>query len=146
MGRASHSERAVARCEQDCHDRPMGKKSKGTKAKSAKALQAELDEVREEVLDDVASSPQKVADRLQFEPGDHLSDIDPRSTPGIDGGKEEGQAALAAGVDRLSDLQERLYAEGKGGGRRSLLLVIQGMDTSGKGGVMRHVVGAVDPQ
>ena len=32
------------------------------------------------------------------------------------------------------------------GGRRSVLLVVQGMDTSGKGGIMRHVVGAVDPQ
>ncbi len=48
--------------------------------------------------------------------------------------------------DRLSDLQERLFAESKGGGTRSVLLVIQGMDTSGKGGIMRHVVGAVDPQ
>ncbi len=47
---------------------------------------------------------------------------------------------------RLSDLQERLFAESKGGGTRSVLLVIQGMDTSGKGGIMRHVVGAVDPQ
>ena len=47
---------------------------------------------------------------------------------------------------RLGDLQERLFAESKGGGHRSVLLVIQGMDTSGKGGIMRHVVGAVDPQ
>ena len=47
---------------------------------------------------------------------------------------------------RLGDLQERLFAESKGGGTRSVLLVIQGMDTSGKGGIMRHVVGAVDPQ
>ena len=47
---------------------------------------------------------------------------------------------------RLGDLQERLFAESKGGGQRSVLLVVQGMDTSGKGGIMRHVVGAVDPQ
>src|SRR5690606_12257127 len=49
-------------------------------------------------------------------------------------------------ADRASDLQERLYAESKGGGNRKVLLVIQGMDTSGKGGIMRHVVGAMDPQ
>jgi PPK2 family polyphosphate:nucleotide phosphotransferase len=47
---------------------------------------------------------------------------------------------------QLGDLQERLYAESKEGGGQSLLLVIQGMDTSGKGGIMRHVVGAFDPQ
>ncbi len=48
--------------------------------------------------------------------------------------------------DRLDELQEALYAEGTGGGRRSLLLVLQGMDTSGKGGVIRHVAGLVNPQ
>jgi len=54
--------------------------------------------------------------------------------------------ALAAGAAQLSDLQERLFAASKGGGRASLLLVVQGMDTGGKGGIMRHVVGSVDPQ
>ena len=47
---------------------------------------------------------------------------------------------------RLDQLQEALYAEATGGGRRSLLLVLQGMDTSGKGGVIRHVAGLVNPQ
>lgn len=53
---------------------------------------------------------------------------------------------MAAAAEEISELQERLYAEGKGGGGRALLLVVQGMDTSGKGGIMRHVVGAMDPQ
>src|SRR5690606_8551987 len=44
------------------------------------------------------------------------------------------------------ELQEQLYAMGTAGSRKRLLLVIQGMDTSGKGGIMRHVVGSVDPQ
>ncbi len=50
--------------------------------------------------------------------------------------------------DNLSDLQERLFAEGVAGvgPGRALLLVLQGMDTSGKGGVLRHTVGLVDPQ
>jgi PPK2 family polyphosphate:nucleotide phosphotransferase len=47
---------------------------------------------------------------------------------------------------RLAELQERLFAEGATGGRRRVLLVLQGMDTSGKGGVVRHVVGVVQPQ
>ena len=48
--------------------------------------------------------------------------------------------------DELAELQERLFAEGKTGGPRSVLLVLQGMDTSGKGGILRHTVGLVDPQ
>ena len=47
--------------------------------------------------------------------------------------------------DELSDLQERLFA-GKADGARSVLLLLQGMDTSGKGGTLRHTVGLVDPQ
>jgi len=75
-----------------------------------------------------------------------LADLDPRSTPGFAGDKAAGEEVMAELQARLGDLQERLFAESKGGGRRSVLLVIQGMDTSGKGGIMRHVVGAVDPQ
>jgi len=76
-----------------------------------------------------------------------LASIDPRSTPGFDGGKAEGSAALAAGVDELSGLQERLFAASRAGQTLSrVLLVLQGMDTAGKGGIVRHVVGAVDPQ
>lgn len=75
-----------------------------------------------------------------------LTSIDPRSTPGFDGGKSDGEEALAAGAEQLSDLQERLYAASRAGGRRAVLLIVQGMDTAGKGGIMRHVVGQVDPQ
>jgi PPK2 family polyphosphate:nucleotide phosphotransferase len=75
-----------------------------------------------------------------------LSTYDTRATPGFDGGKQEGKAALFAMGEELSDLQERLFAEGICGGRRKVLLVMQGMDTSGKGGVVRHAMALVDPQ
>jgi PPK2 family polyphosphate:nucleotide phosphotransferase len=65
---------------------------------------------------------------------------------GFDGGKKQATAALAAVGDELSDLQERLWAERTTGSQRRILLVLQGMDTSGKGGVLRHTVGLVDPQ
>ena len=68
------------------------------------------------------------------------------ATPGFDGGKTKGTAALSALGDELSDLQERLWAEKTTGSPRRVLLVLQGMDTSGKGGVLRHTVGLVDPQ
>ncbi|MCW2842619.1 MAG: hypothetical protein JWN22_535 [Nocardioides sp.] len=75
-----------------------------------------------------------------------LSAIDTAASPGAKGGKKRGKAALFALGEGLSDLQERLFAEGRSGSARRVLLVLQGMDTSGKGGVLRHTVGLVDPQ
>jgi PPK2 family polyphosphate:nucleotide phosphotransferase len=82
--------------------------------------------------------------RVPAEPD--LSALDPRGRP--IGPKDKSAAAedmtdLGARLDRL---QEALYAEATGGGRRAVLLVLQGMDTSGKGGVIRHVGGLVNPQ
>jgi PPK2 family polyphosphate:nucleotide phosphotransferase len=101
---------------------------------------------RERTAKGVGASPRALADRLRVGPGFVLADVRPRSTPGFSGGKADAAKALAAGARRLGDLQERLFAEGRTGGHRSLLLVVQGMDTSGKGGIVRHVVGAADPQ
>jgi PPK2 family polyphosphate:nucleotide phosphotransferase len=75
-----------------------------------------------------------------------LAAIKTDQTPCFSGNKAEGKAALLALGERLADLQERLFAEGKSGGTRSLLLVLQGMDTSGKGGTLRSTVGLMDPQ
>ena len=75
-----------------------------------------------------------------------LADIDTRSTPGFGGDKDEAEKALAEGAERLSEVQERLFAASTAGGTERVLLVIQAMDTAGKGGIVRHVVGAVDPQ
>src|SRR6187455_2731273 len=89
------------------------------------------------------------AAELRLPPGPvDLTRIDSNATPGFDGDKKDGAAALEALGDELSDLQERLFAEGVAdvGHGRAVLLVLQGMDTSGKGGVLRHTVGLVDPQ
>jgi len=106
--------------------------------------------VRRRRVDEAArggtARPGDLADLLRVGPGFVLADVRPRSTPGFTGGKAAGKAAFAADAQRLAALQERLFAEGRSGGRRSVLLVVQGMDTSGKGGIVRHVVGAVDPQ
>lgn len=76
-----------------------------------------------------------------------LAEIDPRGTPGFDGDKAAGQAMLAERAEHLARLQERLFAASTAGDEeRRVLLVLQGMDTAGKGGLVRHVVGAVDPQ
>jgi PPK2 family polyphosphate:nucleotide phosphotransferase len=92
-------------------------------------------------------SAARLARRVAVGEGFRLADVDPASTPGFDGSKDDGEKALAAGVEPLAGLQERLFAASRGGDdQRRVLLVVQGMDTSGKGGIMRHVVGAVDPQ
>src|SRR5690349_1667525 len=83
--------------------------------------------------------------RLPVGPVD-LAAIDTNGAPEFTGDKAEGKAALEALGPDLSDLQERLFAEGKSGGHRSVLLVLQGMDTAGKGGTLRSTVGLVDPQ
>lgn len=83
---------------------------------------------------------------LRWKVGSTLGDSTTRDTPGFDGDKVAGQAALAAGVARLDELQERLHAAATAGGKRRVLLVLQAMDTAGKGGIVRHVVGSVDPQ
>lgn len=75
-----------------------------------------------------------------------IADFDPRSKPGFDGDRKTGEKLLAQYGDDLADLQEQLFAEGPSGGRRSVLLVLQGMDTAGKGGIVRHVGGTMDPQ
>ncbi len=79
--------------------------------------------------------------------GFRLADIDPGSTPGFDGvDKQNAAEALAEGAEVLSTLQEKLFARSKFGDTRRVLLVLQAMDTAGKGGIVRHVVGSVDPQ
>ncbi len=87
-----------------------------------------------------------IRELLRVREGFSLAELDASSTPGFDGDAGEARKRTDEIGPELSDLQERLYAEAKGGGGRSLLLVVQGMDTSGKGGVMRHVVGLMDPQ
>ena len=75
-----------------------------------------------------------------------LSAIETDAAPGFDGSKSDGKAALTAMGPELADLQERLWAERTVGSERRVLIVLQGMDTSGKGGVLRHTIGLVDPQ
>lgn len=64
-----------------------------------------------------------------------------RDTNGFDGGKSAGLAALAEANQRLTELQQLLYADG----RHKVLVVLQGMDTSGKDGTIKHVFANVNP-
>ena len=84
---------------------------------------------------------------LRVGEGFQLSEVDPRSTPGYSGAKADGKRDLEVGLDELNELQERLFAESRVGvAQDSVLLILQAMDSAGKGGIVRHVVGGVDPQ
>ena len=93
----------------------------------------------------MTTSPIADAVRLPSGPVD-LASIETDAAPGFDGKKADGQDALLAMQVELADLQERLWAERTAGSERRVLVVLQGMDTSGKGGVLRHTIGLVDPQ
>jgi len=74
-----------------------------------------------------------------------LAKIGSGATPGFDGDKHDAEKDLAKLGEDLADLQERLFAHGYTGGTGSVLLVLQGMDTAGKGGVVKHAAGVLDP-
>jgi PPK2 family polyphosphate:nucleotide phosphotransferase len=86
----------------------------------------------------------KIIARLRIEEGGgfNLADRDPNDTCGLDIEKNEAEELLAAGVKRLSQLQERLYAEG----RWAVLAILQGLDTSGKDGIIKYVLSGINPQ
>src|SRR5215213_9012238 len=71
-----------------------------------------------------------------------LADHDPAETCGLDLEKAEAKAMLGKGVERLADLQEKLYARN----RWAVLAIFQAMDAGGKDGAIKHVMSGVNPQ
>jgi PPK2 family polyphosphate:nucleotide phosphotransferase len=69
-----------------------------------------------------------------------LSAIDTRATPGVKS-RKKAEATFQDDTAELAELQERLFAEGT----RAIVLLLQGMDTCGKDGTVKHVVGQVNP-
>lgn len=89
----------------------------------------------------------KEAEALRVSEDFVLASVDPASTPGVS--EDNVEDAFDEFDDELDELQECLYANGRAGNENagSILLVLQGMDTAGKGGIIRHVVGeTMDPQ
>ena len=84
-------------------------------------------------------APYRVTDGARF----RLKQVDPDDTLGIGSeSKTEAQKLLAAGVDRMRELQEELYAQD----RWSVLLIFQAMDAAGKDSTIKHVMSGVNPQ
>jgi len=83
---------------------------------------------------------------FRYSPGTGVAGVRPRSRPTGPDDRGAAEVGLEELAERLAPLQDALFAEATGGGTRAVLLVLQGMDTSGKGGVIGHVVGLVNPQ
>jgi PPK2 family polyphosphate:nucleotide phosphotransferase len=86
--------------------------------------------------------PDRLRDRLRVAPGSRvrLATLDAAETHGRS--KDDSDDQLRKGLDRLADLQDRLWAEAKD----AVLVVLQGMDASGKDGTIKHVMTAFNPQ
>lgn len=142
----------------------MAKKdSKGKSAKSAKPAKAENAAPAETIVEPAkapesakaqdsakaheSSKAVRMTELLRVPTGTvDVSTFDARATPGAPGDRAATEADFGTTAPRVAELQQRLYAEGVGGGRRRVVLLLQGMDTSGKDGTVKHVVGQVNPQ
>jgi PPK2 family polyphosphate:nucleotide phosphotransferase len=91
------------------------------------------------------TTARKLADRFRITNGDKfkLKDVDPGDTLDFKSGdKSRAKAALAAGVEVLAQLQDKLYAQDKW----AVLLILQAMDAAGKDGTIKHVMSGLNPQ
>ena len=70
-----------------------------------------------------------------------LKDFDPADTGHVES-KKAAEKVLPRGIERLVDLQDKLYAQD----RWAILIILQAMDAAGKDGVISHVMSGVNPQ
>jgi PPK2 family polyphosphate:nucleotide phosphotransferase len=70
-----------------------------------------------------------------------LKDFDPADSSGVKS-KKIAEKVLPRGIERLSDLQDKLYAQN----RWAILLIFQAMDAAGKDGAIKHVMSGINPQ
>lgn len=85
---------------------------------------------------------ERLREVLRVDPGSkvRLSDLDPRETHGRT--RDGAETSFQVVRDRLASLHDRFWADGS----RRLLVVLQGIDTSGKGGTIEHAMGSLYPQ
>lgn len=95
--------------------------------------------------DSTAAAAGRVGDLLRVGPGFELSAIDPERVVVGPDDREAARAEAAALEPEAAELHERLWAASKEGGERALLVVLQGMDTSGKGGAAKAIDRLLDP-
>ena len=96
-------------------------------------------------LKKIAATARAFAEPYRINQGEkfRLKDFDPADTGDLKSeDKPKAQEMLAAGIDAMSELQKRLYAQD----RWALLLIFQAMDAAGKDGAIKHVMSGINPQ
>ncbi|WP_076464171.1 PPK2 family polyphosphate kinase [Actinomyces mediterranea] len=131
----------------------MGAKKDRKRAKAEERARAKAIARSKRISEDARSSSKKPGGWIQdprevlsIGPDFTLTGFTRDATPGWSGSEKKSLKVLAARGAEFSELQERLYAASKEGASDSVLLILQGLDTAGKGGIVRHVIGQVDPQ
>lgn len=120
--------------------RVASKKSKKHKrAPSPRQEPSRQQTPRQQTLSEILRLPAGLVD---------LGALDSRATPGFPGSSKDDVPVLMDQLGAsLADRQECLFANGRSGdSAQNVLVILQGMDTSGKGGIIRHAIGLVDPQ
>jgi PPK2 family polyphosphate:nucleotide phosphotransferase len=124
------------------HHKDNKDKGKGNRKNNGKAATSEQSLAEpEKLVGDGTPSPDYTRYRVAPGKKTRLKDVDPEESESFDD-KEEVLPLLQRQVARIDALQERLYAENK----RSLLVVLQAMDTGGKDGTIRGVFDSINPQ
>jgi PPK2 family polyphosphate:nucleotide phosphotransferase len=96
------------------------------------------------MADELRKRARKLLGRYRVEDGRgfRLKGVDPGDTAGLELDKGVAKALLAQGTERLSAMQDRLYADD----RYAILMIFQAMDAAGKDGTIKHVMSGVNPQ
>jgi PPK2 family polyphosphate:nucleotide phosphotransferase len=132
----------------------MAKSDKGSKKSQAKdAVVAKAKDPSKKaggkksvVLDPDGPPEVRPAELLRLPEGPiTLAQLSTERLPGVPKDKDDALARMEEMAPRLAELQERLFAASTAGDRRRVLLVLQGMDTAGKDGVIKHAMGLLDP-
>jgi PPK2 family polyphosphate:nucleotide phosphotransferase len=126
----------------------MGKgkgKHKETKKARGKGVRNDTPAAADEVAAPPTRAHASVRDALRVGPGFVLADVDPEAVLVGPHDREQAAAELFALEPEVADLHEKLWAQAKEGGPKALLIVFQGMDTSGKGGATKAMDRLLDP-
>lgn len=86
-----------------------------------------------------------VGDLLRVRSGFCLRDVNPSATPGTRSDEASGLAQVDHATHEMRHLQERLFARSWSGSRDRVLVILQAMDAAGKGGLVNHVFGGLEP-
>ena len=96
-------------------------------------------------LDDIVKTARRLSDRYKVDSGKsfRLKDVNPADAGSFKkSDKDRAQDHLALGIQAMTELQDRLYANDSW----ALLLVFQAMDAAGKDSAIKHVMSGVNPQ